>query len=247
MPALKRNGIVVIVPAFNEAAHIGKVLQEIKRESKIVNEIVVVDDGSTDRTAEIARANGATVIRLETNEGKANAVLKGLKHARSKNAEFAVALDADIIEFPNYAIERMVTPLILSEKCSMVVAWSKELSGYKDFAHSMSHDYSGNRAFRLSALEPLFRKVKGHSKRRLFEGSGYGLEVALNHSIPEKAVFKIENSFFVQMHAFKNGEADYKRQQAQMKKVRRAIEARKRLAAFIRKKRNVLKGRVLPK
>ena len=244
MQSSESFGAIVIVPAFNEEENIAFVLRKIMRESRHIREVVVVDDGSTDKTAEIAKSLGATVLRLEKNEGKANAVLKGLGHARAKNAKFAVTLDADILEFPEYAVERMILPLAENERLAMAIASSKELG--VDFPESISHDYSGNRSFRLSALDPLFKKIKGHSKLRHVEGKGYGLEIALKNIVPKARTVNLSNFYFLHRRAFRDSESFASRQQRDIMKVKNSFLARKRLARMIRAKR-ANRGRVLPK
>ena len=93
----------VIVPAYNEEGAIAQVIRSTRRvleEGGIVHEIVVVDDGSTDRTREEAEAAGATVWRHETNRGYGAAIKTGVRHALH---ETIVITDAD----GTYPIERI--------------------------------------------------------------------------------------------------------------------------------------------
>lgn len=86
------KGIYAVLPAYNEELVIGSVLLRTKQ---FVDRVIVVDDGSSDRTAEVAKLAGADVVRLEKNTGKAYALLLGLRHARETGCTVAVMLDAD--------------------------------------------------------------------------------------------------------------------------------------------------------
>ncbi|MCA1800916.1 MAG: glycosyltransferase family 2 protein [Rhodothermaceae bacterium] len=91
--------VIVIIPAFNEEKSIGYVITDIPREKVI--EVIVVNNGSDDRTAEVARNAGATVL-TETRKGYGSACLKGIEYARTLHPEptIAVFLDADYSDSP---------------------------------------------------------------------------------------------------------------------------------------------------
>lgn len=83
---------VALIPAYNEERFIGSLVLAIK---SYVDEVVVVDDGSHDRTAEIARKAGATVVQHELNQGKATAVNTGFTYLRQIKPSAMVMLDGD--------------------------------------------------------------------------------------------------------------------------------------------------------
>lgn len=88
------SGTIVLLPAFNEAAHIERVIEDVYRAALGAN-VVVVDDGSNDGTGERARLAGATVIRMPSNMGYGVALQAGYKYAMRAGAEYVVQLDAD--------------------------------------------------------------------------------------------------------------------------------------------------------
>lgn len=86
--------IDVVIPAHNEEALLGKTLAALSLIDEI-SSIIVVDDGSTDRTPEIARSHSATLISLVRNQGKSAALMAGVQAAKS---EFILMVDADLGE-----------------------------------------------------------------------------------------------------------------------------------------------------
>ncbi len=83
---------IAIVPAYNEAKHIKRVIKELL---PFVSEVVVVDDCSTDDTATRARACGATVLQHRVNRGQGAALETGHAYARAKAAQLVLHFDAD--------------------------------------------------------------------------------------------------------------------------------------------------------
>ena len=94
----------VVIPAFNEAARLPPTLERVRAylaASGMTHEIVVVDDGSTDGTARVAEAQGATVIRNEQNRGKGHATRRGMLAARGARRLMSDAdLSTPIEELP---------------------------------------------------------------------------------------------------------------------------------------------------
>ena len=89
---ISRPKIVVIIPAYNEAATIRELAVSAL---KIVPEVVVVDDGSTDSTVERLEGLPVSVLRNDRNVGKAASLWKGFEHALANGAQFVVTLDGD--------------------------------------------------------------------------------------------------------------------------------------------------------
>jgi len=87
-----------VIPAFRAARTIGRVVEETRRH---VASVLVVDDGSDDDTAEVARAAGATVIHHPANRGKGASLRTGLHHVVAHGAARAVTLDADGQHLPD--------------------------------------------------------------------------------------------------------------------------------------------------
>jgi glycosyltransferase involved in cell wall biosynthesis len=100
--------ILVIIPAFNEAESIGSVIGDIPK--GLVEEVVVVNNASTDATDKNARAAGATVIR-EERRGYGDACLCGIAYARQKNPDVIVFLDGDYSDHPE-EMAALVAPIL---------------------------------------------------------------------------------------------------------------------------------------
>jgi glycosyltransferase involved in cell wall biosynthesis len=105
--------LVALVPAFNEEANVGRVVDEIRTVAPTFD-IVVVDDGSFDRTAEVAREHGATVVRLPFNLGIGGAVQTGFRYAFEQGYDLAVRLDGDGQHDPSQ-LDRIVRPVVTGE------------------------------------------------------------------------------------------------------------------------------------
>jgi glycosyltransferase involved in cell wall biosynthesis len=95
-PDLKLQPLVVVIAAFNEADNIGAVLDEIPEQILDVPiSLLVIDDGSTDKTSEIAQRHGALVCTLSANRGHGVALRLGYRIAREGGARYVATLDGD--------------------------------------------------------------------------------------------------------------------------------------------------------
>jgi glycosyltransferase involved in cell wall biosynthesis len=94
----KSPRVFVLIPALNEEKSISLVIDDIP--GNIVTGIVVIDNGSTDNTAETAKAHGAVVLS-ETKKGYGHALMKGIHYITSLNPDIVVFLDGDYSDYPD--------------------------------------------------------------------------------------------------------------------------------------------------
>lgn len=121
-----KSAVKVIIPAYNEAPAISKVIGDIPN---FVQEIIVVDNGSTDPTSEVAKRAGATVL-IEPNKGYGFACLKGIEYIQNSNqkTDIIVFIDGDYSDYPQQMSE-IIAP-ILNQNIDFVLGCRKKnLSG----------------------------------------------------------------------------------------------------------------------
>lgn len=168
--------IVALIPAYNEERFIGSLVIAVR---PFVEFVVVVDDGSADRTAEIARAAGAIVVQHNVNQGKAAAVNTGFDYLRRLNPRAIVMLDGD----GQHRVDDIPAVLnpVLADEADVVVgsrflAVKSEIPIYRQVGQhglnlvtnfssgvSLSDTQSGFRAFSREALERLSFSKAGFS------------------------------------------------------------------------------------
>ena len=103
--------VSIVIPAYNEADNLGGVLAELHalfEHVRMDHEIIVVDDGSTDKTGEVASRNGVKVLSNMTNQGKGRSLRRGFECAKG---EIIVMMDADGSHDPK-DIERLILPVL---------------------------------------------------------------------------------------------------------------------------------------
>ena len=163
---MHRPQVVVVIPAVDEEEAIGLVLREIP---SVVTEVIVVDNGSRDRTAEVARAAGARVV-AESRRGYGQACLTGI--AAAPSAEVFVFLDGDHSDYPGQLVD-VLAPILAGE--ADLVIGSRQLGRREPGAHPL-HAVFGTRACvslmnlligtRATDLGP-FRAISAAALRRL--------------------------------------------------------------------------------
>ena len=127
--------VVAIIPARNEEGAIGKVVAALPRD--LVRRVIVVDNGSTDRTADVARAAGATVVPL-TQPGYGRACATGV--AAAGGAEIILFLDGDYSDFPEEA--HLLLAPILANEADLVIG--SRLRGRREPGALPPHQLFGN-------------------------------------------------------------------------------------------------------
>ena len=150
--------LTVILPAYNEGKHIASLLSKMSDYN-----ILVVDDGSTDNTYDIANSMGYKVVRLENNCGKTRACIEGINHSKS---EFNVFIDADgqlnPKEIPSLVSALENADIVIGERSIADIPFQRKLSNI--FARKMVNTIvkskhndvlCGFRAVRKSAFKKL--------------------------------------------------------------------------------------------
>ena len=108
------NRVAVLIPAYNEEESVAKVIGDIPEE--IADEIIVIDNASTDKTKDRALSAGAKVVN-EPKRGYGAACLRGISSI--KQADIVVILDADYSDYPEQIV-RLLKP-ITDESCDFVL------------------------------------------------------------------------------------------------------------------------------
>lgn len=171
--AIKHKKIIAIVPAFNEEGQISSVLSALSKVD-ILDEIVVVNDGSEDRTAKAVKVFSVTLIDHKVNHGKGAAMESGINYALKKGADILTFFDADLIGLTSRKIQALIKPLILNKKLLMTVGVFER---NKKKQKETTLEYSGQRAMKkefFRGLSPLLH-------------AGFGVELLLTSHLEKIA------------------------------------------------------------
>lgn len=157
--------VTCLVPAWNEAARIGAVLR-VAVGHPLLDEVIVIDDASTDDTAAVARAGGARVLCQAVNGGKSAAIARGLAEARG---EIILLLDADLDGLRPGHVDALLSP-VLQGRAEATISLRANAPG---IWQAIGLDYvSGERAMNRNLLAGHLHAIAGLRR--------FGLEVFLN-------------------------------------------------------------------
>jgi glycosyltransferase involved in cell wall biosynthesis len=165
--------ITAIIPAYNEEQTIGNVLDCITKVVEIT-QIIVVSDGSTDKTTEVAAAYDIELIELVENVGKGGAMKAGIERCSNENVLF---LDADLIGLTESHVKDLIMPVIENET-DMTIGIFKNGRIVTDLAQKVTPYLSGQRAIKKTLLD----KIPNIDITR------YGVEVALTKYVEKNSI-----------------------------------------------------------
>lgn len=181
---MKKNNhpkVCIVIPAYNEGSVLGDVLQNLKKKLKNTaydTTIVVINDGSTDNTSVVAKANGVVVIDHILNSGAGDATATGIEFARRGDFDITATMDADGQHAPNDVLKGIeiikqshdIGMLIGSRLIDTTGMSKRKILGNKGlskithmlFGINVTDSQSGLRIFSRDALEKIYWKSRGY-------------------------------------------------------------------------------------
>ncbi|AGB40671.1 glycosyl transferase [Halobacteroides halobius DSM 5150] len=165
--------VTAVIPAYNEEETIGEVVSKVKAH-KLVNNVIVISDGSEDNTAAIARDTGAEVIELESNLGKGAAIQTGIDIAKG---DIILFLDADLLRLTLEHIDQLLLPVI-NQEAEMTVGVFTAGRFTTDLAQKITPFLSGQRAVKSKLLDDIAS----------LEMTQFGVEIALTQYAKENNI-----------------------------------------------------------
>ncbi|HPZ42006.1 MAG TPA: glycosyltransferase family 2 protein [Bacillota bacterium] len=166
--------VAAIVPAYNEEKTIGAVLGVLTK-CRLINEVIVVSDGSTDDTVKIAlQFDGVQVVELPENRGKGGAMKAGLEQTA---AEIVLFLDADLIGLTEDHVNALLQPVLENQALMSLGVFEKGRVA-TDLAQKVAPYLSGQRALQRDLLSDLSD----------LDLTRFGVEVALHRYMEENKI-----------------------------------------------------------
>jgi glycosyltransferase involved in cell wall biosynthesis len=194
-----------LIPAYNESATIGEVLERIAGLG-LDAQVIVVDDGSSDNTAEIAEAAGATVIR-QANRGKGAAIRAAIAAA---DGDISVIQDADM-EYDPVEVPELIEPIV---RGAADVVFGSRLSGSKPQRAYLFWHLVGNRFLSLltgilynttlSDMETGYKAFRGDVLRSLdLRNDSFGIEPEITAKVCKRGlrVYQVPVSYYGRTYA----------------------------------------------
>mgnify|MGYP000726684264 CR=1 FL=1 len=204
-----KQRISIIIPAFNEEARIGNVIEPLFREKDFF-EIIVIDDGSSDKTSEVAKGFfGVRVVKLDRNQGKGAAIIRGIEEARG---DILVFIDADLVGLTKNHIRALVKPVADGGAEATLGVFRKDWKKIKEIIKQDLKDLKTldinkiflrkkrkfNRIFDVSHLAQIAAKglsgqraIKADLARlfpKSFSRTRFGIEIAINKFLKENKI-----------------------------------------------------------
>ncbi|MGQ9608997.1 MAG: glycosyltransferase family 2 protein [bacterium] len=197
--------ICILLPGYNEEKMIGQIVSKAR---KVINDVIVIDDGSTDDTYQIAKSAGAIVIRHEVNKGKGAALKTGFQYALEHNYQAVITMDSDgqhdVNDIPNFlnALSEKKTGIIIGSRMKDISTMpairkvTNKLTSYISSLLMRQKVDDSQSGFRLITSDVL-RSIKLESDRYdmeseiLIKASRAGFQII---SVPIKTIYGQEKS-----------------------------------------------------
>ena len=193
----KSDGILVCIPSYNAESTIEEAIEQCK---KFATKILVINDGSSDNTEEIARKAGADIVTHKKNRGYGGAIKTGLEEGLKRNARVTITFDADLQHDAN-DIPKIIEP-ILSNHADIVIGSrfleeSDDVKPYRKFGikliTKLVNSFSGNnikdaesglRAYSLDSLKTIVPTLET-------EGMGMSAEILLKAAVSKLKIVEV--------------------------------------------------------
>ncbi len=175
-----KQDILVLIPAYNEGLVIGSLILNVQQ---YADKIIVINDGSSDNTKEIVKLAGVECLSLETNSGKAKAMMLGFKRARELGYTATIMIDGDGQHNPA-DIPKLAKP-VLDGDADLVVgsrflesAGVEEIPTYRKFGQKVLNQATNiSSGFKCSDSQSGYRALSQKALENMnFASSGYGIE-----------------------------------------------------------------------